>query len=501
MTAVPDWDLPAAGSKKSIEVPDWDLPSAKKEPTSGGKAFGKELAEQAVPSAGGWAGAAAGAKLGAKVPGILKLAAIPLGAIGGGIAGYSYGWKGQEKALESVPEETKAKVGFSKEQRARERTEHPLSTGSAEVITAVPSLLGIGRSVVPAAKAIGNFFKSPEGIAKVTDFRDLGEKGFKLLQDKAASLFKARSEEAKDLYDTAYEAARTAQAKGKPFATSKEGQALIDALEKEKTVITGGKEFEKGADKIAGIDRLINAIKGTTTGGFKRVAKDLPKGKVYADVGTPLKTTQKDIDAIVEELRFLRDVDAKGQPYQAYAALDANYKRDLVKKLESSLYSWNKEYETADRSYKAASQKLAPFKTQLMSNALKGEKFNSKDLVKAPEEFGHTFFKDTNSVQNLKQVVNDDAEVAQLGKEYVANHLSNMTPQQIKSWAFDPMNTGWLKEAGIIEPVQQYAQQATSAADKQSILKRLVKYASVGAAGGAAGSVLASKASQLFGGP
>ena len=346
-------------------------------------------------------------------------------------------------------------------------------------------------------KGAAKLLAKPEPLANVSDLAEHGEKGFDALQKRATKLYDARKNEAETLYDQAFDTARAAQARGVPFAASKEGQTLLSELEREKSVLAGGKEFARGEEKIAGINRLINAIKGTTTGGFKRVEKPLGKGRMFVEEGTAPKTTEKDVEAIVEELRFLRDVDAKGKPYEAYASLDAQYKRDLSNRLEKALYSWNDDYRKADEAYKVASRKLDPFRTQLMSNALKGEKFNPKELVKSPEEFGRTFFSDKGSVQNLKQVMNDDAQVAQLGKEYVSAILSNKTPAEVKKWAFDPANVGWLKEAGILAPVQNYATKATSVAKKQKILSLLAGTA----AASALGTGLASKAKQLFGGP
>jgi hypothetical protein len=471
--------------------------SAPKEPTSATKAYGKALAEEAAPSAAGtWAGTVAGAKLGMRAPGLAKIVATPIAAIVGGGMGYYAAKKAQEKALEQVPESVKEKVGFDKEQRAREAKEQPTATLLGK---ATPDIVGLGTLGYKGVRGLASMLKSPAAIADVSDLSEVGEKGYKVLTDKAAKLHAARSEEASKLYDAAFESARDAQAAGTPFATSAQGRALLADLEKEKTILAGNKEFSKGQEKIEGINRLINALKGTTTGGYKRVSAELPRGKIYKETGTAPKTTEKDIEAVVEELRFLRDVDAKGKPYEAYAGLSANYKRDLISKLENSLYSWNKDYKAADEAYKAASRKLDPFKTELMKSALRGEKFNPKDLVASPEEFGGKFFSSKGAVQNLKQVVNDDAEVSNLGKEYVATILSNKTPDQIKAWAFHPENTGWLREAGIIDDVQKYATQAASVEKKQKILEKLGYATAGGAAIGAFGSPLYYGIRRTFG--
>jgi hypothetical protein len=446
---------------------------SQKQTPSQTKSFLKSFAEGLPAAGGGLAGAELGAMAGAPLGPIGMIGGGLIGGIGGSIAG-AYGGK---KAMEQVPEDVKKEIGFSPEQRSIERQAFPKTSFAGEV---APDVATLGTSLVPKAYRAGETavkaFRAPEPIADVKDMATLGEKGFDLLKRKASDLFNARRIEADTKYKEAFTAARQAQAKGQPFATSPQGKQLLSDLESEKRVIAGSESFEKGSAKIAGIDRLISAIKGKTTGGFERVAKETPAGKkIYGISGTPSKTTEKDIEAIVEELRFLRDVDAKGTPYEAYASLDAGYKRDLIKKLEQQLYDWAPEYRRADEAYKAASDKLSPFKTQLMSGALKGEKFDPTDLVKSPEMFGQTFFKDVNTVRNLKEATGSPGEVARLGKEYVASIFAGKSPKQVQEFVKDAYNTGWLKEAGIYDDVANYANKATTAESKQKILSNLGK--------------------------
>ena len=390
--------------------------------------------------------------------------------------------KGQFKGQETVlPTPANIRAGYSKMGwKEPEKELQPLQTGGelAPAIAAGGSALaklgGLGATkVADLAKS----FKKPAAIAEAEGLDVVGEKGFKLIKDKADKLYKDRSTEAKQTYDAAFDAARKTQAEGQPFAVSPQGRSLLQQLENEKAVIAGGKKFAVGEEQIAGIDRLINAIKGKTVGGE---TVPVGKGVVSSTITkrTPSETTEKDIKALVEELRFLREVDAKGKPYEAYAGLSADYKRDLKTKLEQALHSWSDEYRLADEAYKAASEKLAPFRTQLMSGALKGEKFDPKSMVKSPEEFGQTFFSDVDGVRQLKAVTQDPAAVSQLGKEYVASLLANKTPEQVKSFALDAKNSGWMKEAGINDAVQKYAQQVSTAESRQEILRR-IGYASL----------------------
>ena len=468
------------------DVARFGAPEAKPEQESGflkgAKAFGKSALE-ALPSAGG---ALAGAEGGALLGSALGPVGTVVGGLGGAIAGGYLGEKGGQAVGGYVPTGVREDLGFGEEQRRKEKRQNPLASALG---TITPDVAAISPSLYKAGKAGINLLRSPEPLAPIKDLAEVGEKGFKFLKDKASKMFEARSTEAKQKYDAAFNAARQQQAQGNPFALSPQGQNLLAKLEQDKRILAGGKEFEKGGEKIAGIDRLISAIKGTTTGG-----QTVPVGKGIVTSTltkkTPTKTTEKDIEALVEELRFLRDVDAKGKPYEAYAGLSAEYKRDLKKSLEEAMHNWSDEYRVADEAYKAASEKLAPFKTQLMSGALKGEKFNPADLVKSPEEFGPTFFSDVNGVRNLKEATGDPAEVARLGKEYMASLLSNKTPEQVQSIVRDPKNIGWLKESGIYNDVQNYANKANKVANRQEVLNYLKRgtYIGIGGAIGLGGA-------------
>ena len=443
------------------------------------KAGGKAAFE----SLGGAGGALAGGEAGAALGSFAGPVGTVVGGLGGALAGGYLGSKAQEKAGQYVPQQVKEEYGFTPEQRAVERKTAPKATFAGEiapdVAAAAPTLARLVKYGVTKASDLVSSFKKPQPFAAEEGLDVVGEKGFKLLQDNFEKFFKARKAEANTKYDDAFKAARDAQAQGNPFAASPQGQALIQDLESQKRVVSGGKPFLKGEEEIKGLDRLINAIKGITTGGEKvPVGKGLISSKITKE--TPKTTTEKDIKAVVEELRFLRDVDSKGKPYEAYAALDAKYKRELIEKLENALYQWNDNYRVADEAYRAASQKLEPFKTRLMENALKGEKFDPKSLVKSPEDFGPTFFSDVNGVRQLKEVTQDPASVAQLGKEYVASILSNKTPQQVKAFAMDAKNSGWMREAGIYDDIVNYANKAATAADRTEILKK-IGYGAAGA--------------------
>lgn len=159
---------------------------------------------------------------------------------------------------------------------------------------------------------VKDILRAPKPIGDPSGYVAMGEKLESKVKQAAKSVYEPRAKEAEVLYNSAKDAARIRQAQGEPFARSDAGRALLNSLENEKRIIAGREAFEVGQDKIAAIDRLINAIKGTTTGGeIKAVGKGKVSGRLQTK--TPTKTTEKDVDAIVEELRFLREVNKPGK--------------------------------------------------------------------------------------------------------------------------------------------------------------------------------------------
>ena len=239
-----------------------------------------------------------------------------------------------------------------------------------------------------------------------------------------------------------------------------------------KRVAAGDKNFEVAKEKIAALDRTIDAVKASVTGGEK---VPVGKGKVSGRLErtTPTKVKEKDIDSVITELRYLREVNKPGTEFTGYKALDANTRRDIINVLENGLYSWSPQYQAADAAYKAASQTLKPFQTRLMDRLLKKEKYDPSELAKDTEEFAGEFFRSADTVKNLKAAIGDDAFISNIAKEYVATLFSNKTPAEIKSFARNPNNEGWMRESGIYDVVNDYANRAVKAEKYQDIAKRI----------------------------
>lgn len=354
---------------------------------------------------------------------------------------------------------------------AEERAKAGLTTG----------LLGAGFETIPAAAKFVTGFRMPESLAPVKGLTEVGAKIKSKLSGLANKAYEARATEASENYGNALRVARDKQVT-QPFAESPQGRALLQSLENEKYVVQDGKKLIKGEEQVKGLDALINAIKGITKGGEKvPVGKGLVSSKVLKE--TPRSKMEKDITSAIEELRFLRDkANTSGAPAEKYAALQKEYRDSLINKLEQALYQWSDEYRLADEAYKAASRKLDAFKTETMARALRGEKFDFRQLAASDEEFAKTFFKNSQTVRELKNITGNAPEIKNLAKEYTATVLANQSPAQIKSFVSNPNNQGWMREAGIYDDVVKYARQVEKAASKQEILKK-IGYGALGAAG------------------
>lgn len=334
------------------------------------------------------------------------------------------------------------------------------------------ALGGTIPGVISGATGLARGIAKPAPIGERAGFVNMGERLEQKVKSAAGAKLEARSQQADQLYEDALNVARKSQAESGAFADSPAGREVANKLRNMKQVVINNQPFEVGKNKIDAIDRLLNAIESTKAGGE---VSALGKGKISSKVGVkaPVKTTPKDVDAVVEQLRFLREVNKPGADYTGFAALDANTRRDLINTLQKGLYDWNEKYRVADEAYKAASEQLRPFQTRLMSRLLKKEKFDPSELAADTESFAKEFFNTRDSVRQLKTAIEDNQFVQDLSKDYISTIFSNKTPKEVLGYAKDPANEGWMREAGIYDAVQKYADQATTAESRQEILKKL----------------------------
>jgi hypothetical protein len=328
---------------------------------------------------------------------------------------------------------------------------------------------------------------APKALGKEATFTELGTKIESTLKGKKGQEYKARKLDADTNYKEAKDIALAKQGQGNAFAQSPQGQKLIKELEEAKYTYSDGKRFLKSGPEIKAIDHLIEVIKPEVTVSQRTALSTNPFSAKTTYPGVR-KETQKGIEALIDELRQIREVNKPGAAATNYDGLSATYRRDLAKLLEGNvkdgkgLYGWSPEYAKADELYKAASKKLEPFETELMRRVLREEKYAPGESVKDVESFATEFFKNGDTVKQLKDATGDPKMVADLAKDYVSTIFSNKTPKEVKAIAFDPKNEGWLRESGIKQLVQDYAERASTVQNKKDVLKYL-GYAGAGYTG------------------
>jgi hypothetical protein len=371
-------------------------------------------------------------------------------------------------------------------------------TETAEKVGEIaPAVIAGGKGLYDLGKFGFNLAKkslsAPSAIGKESTFSELGTKIETTLKGKKGKEYQARKTEADTNYKDAKEIALAKQGQGNAFAQSPQGQKLIKDLEESKYTYSDGKRFLKSGPEIKAIDHLLDVLRPEIKGGEKVAAGTGPVSSKLM-VTKPKQETQKGIEAIIDELRQIRQVNKPGAAPTNYDGLSATYRRDLAKLLEGNakdgkgLYGWSPEYAKADELYKAASKKLEPFETELMRRVLREEKYVPGESVKDVESFATEFFKNGDTVKQLKDATGDPKMVSDIAKDYVSTIFANKTPKEVKAIAFDPKNEGWLRESGIKQLVQDYAEKASAAQTKKDVLK----YLSYGGLGYATTNTLAS---------
>jgi hypothetical protein len=275
------------------------------------------------------------------------------------------------------------------------------------------------------------------------------------LSEKVNSAYKARTEESEKLYTASKDAAKAMEAQGNNFAKSAPGQSVLDELKALKKPGAGG-VAQMTPEREAAIDKIIAAIEGKAAP--VKVAP-LGGGKVTSKIKTPVPgedAAPGSMEALTDRLRELRKVDERAGPTEGFAALGKQYANDLAEKLSKAMYQWNPAYKTADTAYQASSAALKrTYQTETMRSATRGEAFDFKKLAAHPKEFASTFFRDSQSVAELKAIAGDDM-VRDTAKAWAARQLEgHKGAADVEAWARH--NTDWLRAAGIEGDVKKLA--------------------------------------------
>ena len=135
--------------------------AGKSAPTSPGQGAYRAAAKSLAEEGGGLAGVGPGAAMGAEAFAPLGLPGVIGGGLAGGALGYMGGKSLQEQAGKLVPAGVKEFFGFSPEQRAEERKQHPTASLVGE--TVVPLVAGGAPLVKPAYNTASELFGKARG--------------------------------------------------------------------------------------------------------------------------------------------------------------------------------------------------------------------------------------------------------------------------------------------------------------------------------------------------
>ena len=265
--------------------------------------------------------------------------------------------------------------------------------------------------------------------------------------------YEARAKEAEDLYGKTVAAGQAKEAAGQPFAKSPQGQEALAKLKAMRDTVRGTNPLLP--QERATLDALISTLEGDAK---TAPATPLGKGAISSRIMKPAATadaTPAGIEPLMKQLRLIRKYDE--QPMNGVAALPKQFAQQIERVLEPALYGekgWVPEGGAADAAYKLASRKLEAFETEAMRRATRGEKFDFRQMAASPSEFAARFFKDGQSVRQLKAAIEDPGMVTKAAKDWAASQLRPMKAAQAKEWAIK--NEDALREAGVKDSVNAY---------------------------------------------
>jgi len=266
------------------------------------------------------------------------------------------------------------------------------------------------------------------------------------------SMYEQRAGKAQKAYTAATNDAKLLEASGNGFNKSAPGRKLLAELNTLKAPRAGHAPLTP--EQSNAIDRLIDTIEGKAPpGGEAPIGSGKISGKL-TQPKEPGEGTPAAHEALVARLRELRKVDERSAPTEGFAALGKKFANELSSRLENAMYEWNPKYRAADEAYKAASERLNVFDTESLRRATRGEKFDFRQMAASPSEFAGRFFKDTQSVQQLKEAVDDPQLVASAARDWAASQLRGKSAAAAKEWSVK--NAPWLREAGADKNVEAY---------------------------------------------
>jgi hypothetical protein len=187
-----------------------------------------------------------------------------------------------------------------------------------------------------------------------------------------------------------------------------------------------------------------------------------------ASVGSPgrkyaaeaLNNLQKSTNAKGAEIEFRKYFQEASAPQQmGFGAEEQNAVRKVSDIISEALDTHAPKRIEARNTYKEFSTPLDAYETQFGKKAVKEEAGVQGRLQMKPSDYPNTYFKDRDTVRNLReQLAGDEAAVRKFANQHAVNELQGKTAAQAETWL--KSNQKWLDEVpGLNERVNKYVEE------------------------------------------
>ena len=187
-----------------------------------------------------------------------------------------------------------------------------------------------------------------------------------------------------------------------------------------------------------------------------------------ASVGSPgrkyaaeaLNNLEKSTNAKGAEIEFRKYFQEASAPQQVgFGAEEQNAVRKVSDIIGEALDTHAPKRIEARNTYKEFSTPLDAYETQFGKKAVKEEAGVQGRLQMKPSDYPSTYFKDRDTVRNLReQLAGDEAAVRKFANQHAVNELQGKNASQAQQWLNS--NQKWLDEVpGLNERVNKYVQQ------------------------------------------
>jgi len=391
------------------------------------------------------------------------------GGAGAGIGGFALTPTGKQDYGERMAE--KAGTGL-------------VSAGLGAALPAVPGVYKAGKKFIGAGYDALTGKAAREAEAAATGLKqaipEFGEAGKQAISQRAEELTKAETEkrarQEANLKTAQTKATGEAQAQresiaqrysdlGKPANPADLGdemQRRITGTESTRTsrraqqaskdfgdYFKQAEGFETSKPREAMIEKLKAMAESASVGS---------PGRKYA--AEALNNLQKSTNAKGAEIEFRKYFQEASAPQQTgFGAEEQNASRKVSEIIGEALDTHAPKRIEARNTYKEFSTPLDAYETQFGKKAVKEEAGVQGRLQMKPSDYPNTYFKDRDTVRNLReQLAGDEAAVRKFANQHAVNELQGKTAAQAETWL--KSNQKWLDEVpGLNERVNKYVEE------------------------------------------